>query len=105
MSENITSSLALGPDGQIYIGGGDGNVLAYKQETGDKIWTRNIGSAIFFSSPRLAKNGLLYIGSADTPGILFALNSDDGKIIWKTATDGPLVGSALITKKHAAKYY
>eukprot|EP00794_Sanderia_malayensis_P007782 gene7782-8627_t len=104
VSENITSSTTLGPNGQIFIGGGDGNVLALEQRSGEKIWNQKIGNAIFFSSPRLAKNGLVYIGSADTPGSLFALNAEDGGLMWKTDTQGPLVGTPLISKRFAAKY-
>lgn len=100
----MTSSPALGPDGQLFIGGGDGEIIALKQKNGDEIWRKKIGSTIFISSPRLSKNGVLYIGTADTPGPLFALDHETGELLWKTETNGPIVGTPLITKKFAAKY-
>ena len=52
-----------------------------------------------WSSPRLDKNGLLFIGGIDT--YLYALRADDGQLVWKYKTDGPVVGTPLITREHA----
>ena len=105
VSVNLTSSPTLGPDGQVFIGGGDGEVIALKQKNGEEIWRKKIGSVVFISSPRLSKSGLLYIGTADKPGPVFALNHETGDVIWRTDTDGPIVGTALITKKYYARYF
>ena len=77
-------------------------MIAFKQKDGTKVWSQKIGSSIFFSSPRLAKNGMLYIGSVDGP--LIALNAETGNVIWKADTGGPIVGTALITKKFSLWY-
>ena len=54
-----------------------------------------MGTGIFFSSPRLSKQGILYIGT--TGGSLVALNTKlGGKIEWEFKTGGPFVGTALI---------
>jgi len=105
VSVNLTSSPTLGPDGQIFIGGGDGEIIALKQKDGGEIWRKKIGSSIFFSSARLSTNGMLYIGTADKKGKVYALDYQNGDIIWNTETNGPIVGTPLITKKYSAKYY
>ena len=102
---NLTSSPTLGPDGQVFIAGGDGEIFALRQKDGEEIWRRKIGSVIFFSSPRLSTNGMLYIGTADKHGQLFALDHQNGDEVWKTETNGPIVGTPLITRSFSAKYY
>ena len=58
-------------------------------------WKSRVGTGIYFSSPRLSKEGILYVGTID--GLLVAVNTKlDGAIEWKFKTDGPFVGTALI---------
>ena len=102
---NTTASPTLGPDGQVFIGGGDGEIFALTQKDGEELWRKKIGSLIFVSSPRLSTNGMLYIGTADKHGQLFALDHQSGDVIWKADTNGPIVGTPLITKLYSAKYY
>ena len=47
----------------------------------------------------LDKSGLLFIGGIDS--CLYALRADDGQLVWKYKTDGPVVGTPLITREHA----
>lgn len=105
VSVNVTSSATLGPDGQVFIAGGDGEIIALKQKDGAELWRTKIGSVIFVSSPRLSTNGMLYIGVADKPGPLVALNYETGDIMWRMDTQGPIVGTPLITKKYSARYF
>ena len=90
------SSPYMGRNNILYVGGGNGTVFAIQPLTGTIKWQTDIGTGIFFSSPRLAKNGFLYIGSIDGP--LYALDSNTGKVVWTVNTNGPLVGTPLITK-------
>lgn len=90
------SSPYIGRDGILYVGAGNGTVFKIHPLKGTIKWSTDIGTGIFFSSPRLDKNGVLYIGSMDGP--LFALDSTKGSVIWKAKTNGPLVGTALITR-------
>ena len=62
------------------------------------MWSWKTDSAIW-SSPRLDKSGLLFIGGIDTS--LYALRADDGQLVPKYKTDEPVVGTPLITRKHA----
>ena len=58
-------------------------------------WQTRVGTGIFFSSPRLSKDGVLFIGTTD--GYLAALDTHSaGEVMWKLKTDGPFVGTALI---------
>lgn len=96
----LFSSPFIAPDGNIYIGSGQGEVLALRQHDGSLVWSFKTSSSIW-SSPRLDKSGLLFIGGIDT--FLYALQSEDGQLVWKYKTDGPVVGTPLITCEHAVE--
>ncbi|XP_047137153.1 uncharacterized protein LOC100210754 isoform X2 [Hydra vulgaris] len=90
-----SSSPYLGVNNILYIAGGNGTCYAIDPDSGEVKWKTDIGSQIFFSSPRLSKN-VIYIGSLD--GRLNALDSNTGKLLWSAHTNGPLVGTPLITR-------
>lgn len=94
----LFSSPFPAPDGNVYIGSGEGEVLALRQSDGSAVWSYKTEGNLF-SSPRLTKKGLLIIGGLDT--YMYALNKVDGSLVWKLKTDGPVVGTALITNEHA----
>ena len=94
----LFSSPFVAPNGNVYIGSGEGEILALRQTDGSLMWSLKTKSAIW-SSPRLDKSGLLFIGGIDT--YLYALRADDGQLVWKYKTDGPVVGTPLITREHA----
>ena len=85
-------------DGNVYIGSGEGEILALRQSNGSEVWSYKTEGNLF-SSPRLTKNGLLIIGGLDS--YIYALNLVDGILAWKLKTEGPVVGTALIPLKHA----
>lgn len=74
--------------------------MALRQTDGSLVWSFKTESAVW-SSPRLGKNGVLFIGGIDT--YLYALRSEDGQVVWKYKTDGPVVGTPLITREHAVE--
>lgn len=83
----------------MYIGSGEGDVLALSQDKGELQWTFETGTTdALYSSPRMTKDGVLYIGGID--GYLYALNSKNGQLIWKFKTYGPLVGTVRIPSAH-----
>ena len=94
----LFSSPFVAPNGNVYIGSGEGEILALRQTDGSLMWSLKTKSAIW-SSPRLDKSGLLFIGGIDT--YLYALRADDVQLVWKYKTDGPVVGTPLITPEHA----
>ena len=61
------------------------------------VWRRDVGSGVFYSSPRLSTLGDIYVGSMDGP--LYALHAESGEVRWRVDTQGPLVGTPLITSR------
>ena len=87
--------------GRVFRGATDGNVYAYDQKTGARLWKTNIGDQArgetIPASP-IAWHGMVFIGNAggDNRGVkgrMYALDAATGKIVWeyylvpKTAKD------------------
>ena len=95
----MRSNPALGPDGVLYIGGGEksGKVYAFDMATGAKVWERQTGVENVTSSPALASDGTLYIGAGEfNKGKMLALDSLTGQIKWSFDTGGEVSGSPAI---------
>jgi PQQ-dependent dehydrogenase (methanol/ethanol family) len=87
--------------GRVFRGAGDGNVYAYDQKSGKKLWQTQIADTpkgeTVPASP-IVWNGMVFIGNAggDNRGVkgrMYALDAATGKIVWefylvpKTAKD------------------
>jgi len=84
------SSPAVGPDGTIYIGHGNG-LYALDRKTGAVKW--HAGTALVSSSPAVGADGTIFFGAAD--GKLSAVDPS-GKILWTVQTGGPVNSSPAI---------
>jgi hypothetical protein len=78
-------------------GGGGGGVYALNESNGLVLWMRT-SDAIGYSSPAIAGNGLVYVGTET--GILLCLNATDGSQKWSYTTGGPIEASPSITDDH-----
>ncbi|MEW5801030.1 MAG: PQQ-binding-like beta-propeller repeat protein [bacterium] len=96
------SSPAVGPDHVIYVGSGQvdwfnpprsvGSLYAVNPADGHIEWSREIS---IFSRPAVDSHGIVYAGSTD--GRIYALDSsDDGSIVWKYTTGGPVISSPVL---------
>ena len=79
-------------DGRVFRGAADGQVYAYDENTGRRLWTVEIADATrgesVPSSP-IAWRGLVFIGTAggDNKGVkgcMYALDAAIGRIVWET---------------------
>jgi outer membrane protein assembly factor BamB len=75
------SPVVNGP--RIYIGSGDGHLYALSME-GKLIWTFKTNGRI--RATALIKDGKVFQPSND--GIVYVLNAQDGRLLWKFETDG-----------------
>lgn len=84
----ISSSPAIGSDGIIYVGSGDGKLYAVNPN-GKKKWHFTTGDTIY-SSPSIGADETIYIGSWDKK--LYAINPD-GKKKWEFVTSDGIESS------------
>ena len=90
----IYSSPAIGQDGTIYVGSGDGSLYAIQPSPPNyqKKWSFPTGGNID-SSPAIGPDGTIYVGSWD--GGLYAV-TPDGQMKWRFPTKDRIVASPAI---------
>ncbi len=97
----IYSSAAIAENNNIYFGGMD-EIIALNSKNGDIFWSLKLNESNknwIWSSPAISSNGVLYIGSDS--GYFYAVNIDNGKLIWRFKTGGRILSSpALDTKEY-----
>ena len=78
--------------GRLYIGTGDGRLLAMDSMSGRTLWEHRTGSSIL-SSPAVAC-GLLFFGTADRQVI--ALEAERGGELWRFDAEGVILSSPAV---------
>jgi uncharacterized repeat protein (TIGR01451 family) len=76
-------SVAIGADGTIFAAGNENNVWALDPRGGEPKWMVTLEGEM--GSPSLGPDGTLYVTSGWT---LYALNPDDGAVLWTAGSDG-----------------
>jgi outer membrane protein assembly factor BamB len=79
----VSSSPALGTEGNVYVGGYVDTFFAFTP-TGSFLWSYEVGYYIDYSSPAISTDGRIYIGSAGDPDNLYAFEST-GAVAWSYA--------------------
>ena len=98
----LDSSVAIGVSGDLYVASGEGVVYSFNV-SGQELWTfkvpDEIGAAgretIIVSSCMLSGTGELYVGSDNY--FLYALNTDDGSMLWSFETGGEIDASPTMS--------
>ena len=90
-SIGLISSVAVAPDGTIYVGSGDHSLYAFRSDGALK-WKYETGDAIV-ASPAVGSDGTIYVGSADRQ--FYAINPD-GTLRWVVPTKSVFTASAAI---------
>jgi outer membrane protein assembly factor BamB len=88
----IDSSAAIA-NGVVYIGGGNGDLIALDLATGKLRWKYSTGNLIGESSPAVGSNAV-YIG--DLGGLVHAVNIADGKPLWTYRTQSEIKSSPVV---------
>ncbi len=84
---------ASADNGALIIGGFDGYVRAYAQDSGKQLWRRGLRGHIY-SSPAQLSDGTLI--QASTDGTIYALEPDTGEVKWAHDTLGPIRSSPAV---------
>ena len=90
--ETIDSSAAI-VDGVVYVGGGDGDLVALDLASGKPRWSYTTGNLIGESSPAVGPDAV-YIG--DLGGIVHAVSVRDGARLWTFKTGSEIKSSPVL---------
>ena len=88
----IDSSAAI-VNGVVYVGGGNGDLIALDLASGKLRWKYTTGNLIGESSPAV-RHRAVYIG--DLGGIVHAVNIADGKPLWTYRTASEIKSSPVV---------
>jgi outer membrane protein assembly factor BamB len=95
---NVSSSPAVDSlNGRVIVGAGT-NVLCLHETDLSPAWTSTTSGQIGLSSPAIAANGLVYIGSHDQH--VYCINEITGMQMWSFLTGGPIDSSPAICGNH-----
>lgn len=86
----LTSSSARGA---VVLGGFDGHVRAYAQDSGKQLWSRGLRGHLYASPAQLSDGTLI---QASTDGTIYALEPETGRVKWAHDTLGPIRSSPAI---------
>lgn len=100
----VVSSVAVVND-RVYTGTDDGNIYCLNAGTGAKIWETYAGGVtknIIYNSIAVVQcrsspvvvDGRVYVGALD--GNLYCLDANNGNVIWKYQTDGPIYAAPAV---------
>ena len=90
--DSIESSAAIA-DGIVYVGVGNGDLIAVDLDSGALRWKYSTQSYIGESSPAVG-SGAVYVGDLD--GTLHAVSARDGKPLWTFKTDAEIKSSPVL---------
>lgn len=93
----ITGSIAYA-SGRIYFGTEAGEIFCVAAPgkndppAGKLVWKFSASGSVK-AAPLLTETGLLIVGACD--GYIYSLRQADGRLVWKIATEGPVLASAV----------
>jgi outer membrane protein assembly factor BamB len=100
---NVSSSPAVDSLNGLVIVGAGTNVECVRETSGTIVWTYSTAYPIGLSSPSVAGNGLVYVGSHGN-GCVYCLNETttlpSGQRVWVFFTGGPIDSSPAISGGH-----
>jgi outer membrane protein assembly factor BamB len=81
------------PNGALVLGGFDGYVRAYAQDSGKQLWKRGLRGHLYASPAQLSDGTLI---QASTDGTVYALEPETGRILWAYDTLAPIRSSPAV---------
>jgi len=95
LGSNAASPLltSTAPEGALVLGGYDGFVRAYAQDTGKRLWSRGLRDHVYGSPAQLSDGTIV---QAATDGTVYALAPETGEVVWAYDTLGPIRSSPAV---------
>lgn len=94
----VVSSPVITEDGRVFVGSGDGRLLALNQTDGSHLWSPTTGDYIV-ASVAVSRDNVVYAASSDK--FVYALHGDDGSVVWKFETGAAVVATPALFPEQA----
>jgi outer membrane protein assembly factor BamB len=86
--------------GRVYLGGLDGRVYSFEEQSGALAWSHSTGAEVY-SSPAVADTPhappMVFVGSEDKH--FYALNAKTGDVVWEHYLNGIVLGSSSVVDR------
>ncbi|WP_247003209.1 PQQ-binding-like beta-propeller repeat protein [Halosolutus gelatinilyticus] len=76
-------------DDRVYVGAYDGVFYAFDEESGDEVWSTKLGGSIGSSPKYDGRRLFMAVEYPDPDGSTFAVDPDDGEILWEDDRSRP----------------
>lgn len=100
MNGSIFAPVVFDGKDQCFVGDASGTVACFTLK-GESVWQTKLDSSIFAAPVHHSEKAVLYVGAAN--GVLYAINSENGKIVWKcqvpTSSDPRILSDLLYVEK------
>jgi outer membrane protein assembly factor BamB len=103
----VGSPVTLAYDrGSVFALDRNGNLRAFDELTGKPLWSTRLTYQLFYRSPPVAANGIVYVNGLESGGTTIAVDESDGSVIWAFGTfdgsDGTVaVGGGVVYEAEA----
>lgn len=93
--EGDTQSTPIIGENAIYVCANSGNIFAFNKVDGQKLWETSFGKSSS-AAPAMGENGIIYLcGNTNDGGIVMAVNSLDGNVIWQAPSIAEYANSGI----------
>ncbi|PYS34476.1 MAG: hypothetical protein DMF75_06415 [Acidobacteria bacterium] len=109
-SVNITgtygSAFTAYDSGKVFVVNFDGVLQAFDAASANQLWSVQLPGQYAFTSPPTAVNGIVFVGGAGTGGTLYAVNENNGTVLWTASVENgdhssPAVASGSVFVSYA----
>ncbi len=72
-------------NGKVFVVNFDGLLWSFDAETGTPGWSIKLPNQYAFTAPPTAANGIIYVGGAGSGGTLYAVDEQNGGVLWMSS--------------------
>ena len=91
--------------GKVFAVNSDGLLKAFNATTGNLLWNVRLPGQYLFTSPPTAVAGIVFVGGAGSGGTLYAVNENNGVILWTASVANGDHSSPALIPEHVFVSY
>ncbi len=100
-SSNLAGSFAISgacyENGRVFAVNGSGLLRAFDAATGNVVWSALLPGQFMFSSQPTVENGVVYTGGAGSGGTVYAVDANNGALLWTRSVMNGAHSSPAVT--------
>ena len=90
---------------KVFVVNFDGLMQTFDAATGSLLWSVSLPGQYAFTSPPTAVNGIVFVGGAGSGGTLYAVNENNGNVLWTGSVENGDHSSPAVVPQHVFVSY